>query len=66
MKKSKRASGCVAEVGGYILVNVCDMVVSKRNCWVKSGRGHCLSNFNPQINHEPFILCLSLHFPGST
>jgi len=64
-KKSKRASGSAAEVGGSILVNVYNMVVSKRNCWVRSGRGHCLSNLNPQINHGPCILCLSLHFPGS-
>jgi len=65
VKKSKWASGSVAEVGGSILVNVCNMGVSKGNCWVRSGRGHCLSNLNPQINHGPCILCLSLHFPGS-
>ena len=65
VKKSKWAPGSVAEVGGSILVNVCNMVVSKGNCWVRSGRGHCLSNLNPQINHGPCILCLSLHFPGS-
>ena len=65
VKKSKRGSAAAAEVGGSILVNVCNMVVSKGNCWGRSGRGHCLSNLNPQINHGPCILCLSLHFPGS-
>jgi len=65
VKKSKRASGSAAELGGSILVNVCNMVVSKKNCWLGAGGGHCLSNLNPQINHGPCILCLSLHFPGS-
>jgi len=65
VKKSKRASGSAAEVGGSNLLNFFNMVVSKSNCWVRSGRGHYLSNLNPQINHEPCILYWSLHFPGS-
>ena len=65
VKKSKRASGSAAEIGGSILVNVCNMIVSKRNRWVRSGRGHCPSNLNPQINHGPCILCVSLHILSS-
>ena len=64
MKTAKLVSGSAAEVGGSIRVNACNMVVGKRNCWVRRGRGHCLSNLNLQINHGPCILCLSLHFPG--
>jgi len=65
VKKSKWASGSAAEVGGSNLVNFFNMVVNKSNCWVGSGRGHYLSNLNPQMNHEPCILYFSLHFPGS-
>jgi len=65
VKKSKRGSASAAEVGGSILANVCNMVVSKGNCWVRSGRGHCLSNLNPQINDRTYILYLSLHPPAS-
>jgi len=65
VKTSKRASGFAAVVGGSIIVNVCNMIVNKKNYWVRSGRGHCLSHLNPEINHGPCILCLSLHFPAS-
>ena len=52
VKSSKRPLGLRLRLAS-ILVNVCNMVVGKRNYWVRSGRGHCLSNMNPQIDHGP-------------